>query len=112
MDESVYLSKLQFREIKDILRFESVGVAKLYDADGYKNPNDKVSFGSKVSLDGTTEKKTTETTTKTKSQKDYDKDKIPDYRDKCKTKPETYNGYKDTDGCPDKKPKKQLICQL
>lgn len=83
-----------------------VGVTKLYNADGYKNPNNKVSFGSKVTLDTTTAQKTTETTSKTKSQKDYDKDKIPDYRDKCKTKPETYNGYKDTDGCPDKKPKK------
>lgn len=82
------------------------GVVKLYNTDGYKNPNNKVSYGSKVSLEGTYEKKTTESSSKTKSQKDYDKDKIPDYRDKCKTKPETYNGYKDTDGCPDKKPKK------
>lgn len=40
------------------------------------------------------------------SQIDTDKDKIPDYRDKCKTEPETYNGYKDADGYPDKKTKK------
>lgn len=75
------------------------GVVKLYGTDGYKNPNNKVTFGSKASLAESTENKaTTQYTT------DTDKDKIPDYRDKCKTKPETYNGYQDTDGCPDKKP--------
>jgi hypothetical protein len=59
------------------------------------------------------EKKITTTTTSkttTRSQIDTDNDKIPDYRDKCKTEPETYNGYKDADGCPDKKPQK-IICR-
>ncbi|WP_428325651.1 hypothetical protein [Nitrosopumilus sp.] len=35
--------------------------------------------------------------------KDTDNDGIKDSSDFCKTKPETYNGYRDTDGCPDKK---------
>ena len=34
--------------------------------------------------------------------KDTDRDGIKDSDDYCKTKPETYNGYRDTDGCPDK----------
>ncbi|QDI88217.1 hypothetical protein Nisw_01060 [Candidatus Nitrosopumilus sp. SW] len=32
---------------------------------------------------------------------DLDNDGIDDTRDMCNTKPETYNGYKDDDGCPD-----------
>ena len=35
--------------------------------------------------------------------KDSDNDGIPDKADKCPDKPETFNGYKDTDGCPDGK---------
>ncbi len=35
--------------------------------------------------------------------KDADKDGIPDKLDKCPNKPESFNGYKDDDGCPDKK---------
>ncbi|MSV33708.1 MAG: hypothetical protein EXS76_03185 [Nitrosarchaeum sp.] len=80
------------------------GVVNLYDVDGFKNPNIKVTSGTKIYLDSNTQQKTT-TTSKTTSQIDTDKDKIPDIRDKCKTKPETYNGYNDTDGCPDTKPK-------
>lgn len=33
--------------------------------------------------------------------KDTDGDGIPDINDACPTQPETYNGYQDTDGCPD-----------
>ncbi len=33
--------------------------------------------------------------------KDSDNDKIPDCRDLCKLRPEDYQGYEDTDGCPD-----------
>ncbi|HLK88396.1 MAG TPA: OmpA family protein [Polyangia bacterium] len=33
---------------------------------------------------------------------DRDHDGIPDSRDKCPNEPETYNGYEDADGCPDK----------
>lgn len=80
------------------------GVMNLYNADGFKNPNLKVTYGTKISLDSNAEKKITPKTTTT-SQLDTDKDRIPDSKDRCKTKPETYNGYKDTDGCPDKKPK-------
>ena len=35
--------------------------------------------------------------------KDRDKDTIPDRVDKCPDKPETFNGIKDDDGCPDGK---------
>jgi outer membrane protein OmpA-like peptidoglycan-associated protein len=35
---------------------------------------------------------------------DNDGDKIPDEQDECPDKPETYNGYKDEDGCPDEVP--------
>jgi OmpA-OmpF porin, OOP family len=35
---------------------------------------------------------------------DSDGDGIPDSRDKCPNEPETYNGYKDDDGCADKAP--------
>jgi outer membrane protein OmpA-like peptidoglycan-associated protein len=37
---------------------------------------------------------------------DRDKDGIPDADDKCPDKPETKNGYEDSDGCPDALPKK------
>lgn len=36
--------------------------------------------------------------------KDTDRDGIPDSRDLCKTQKENYNGYQDTDGCPDSPP--------
>jgi outer membrane protein OmpA-like peptidoglycan-associated protein len=36
---------------------------------------------------------------------DKDQDGIPDDKDKCPDKPETKNGYQDTDGCPDTVPK-------
>ncbi|MFB6194735.1 MAG: hypothetical protein ABEI80_01070 [Haloplanus sp.] len=32
---------------------------------------------------------------------DYDGDGIPDSQDQCPTRPETDNGFQDTDGCPD-----------
>lgn len=32
---------------------------------------------------------------------DYDRDGIPDGTDRCPTRPETVNGFKDGDGCPD-----------
>jgi hypothetical protein len=88
------------------------GVIKLYGVDGFKNPNNKVTSGTKISSDSNVEKKTTTTTTSKTTPKpkqnlpDTDGDGIPDSKDRCKTKPETHNGYKDTDGCPDKKPKK------
>jgi outer membrane protein OmpA-like peptidoglycan-associated protein len=33
---------------------------------------------------------------------DSDHDRIPDSRDRCPNEPETYNGFEDDDGCPDK----------
>lgn len=36
--------------------------------------------------------------------KDTDGDGIPDVNDACPTQPETFNGYQDTDGCPDTAP--------
>jgi outer membrane protein OmpA-like peptidoglycan-associated protein len=35
--------------------------------------------------------------------RDADKDSIPDSKDKCPDKPETFNGIEDEDGCPDAK---------
>ena len=35
---------------------------------------------------------------------DTDKDGIPDNLDKCPKEAETFNGYQDTDGCPDTVP--------
>jgi outer membrane protein OmpA-like peptidoglycan-associated protein len=35
-------------------------------------------------------------------EQDSDGDRIPDSRDQCPTEPETYNGFQDEDGCPDK----------
>ena len=32
---------------------------------------------------------------------DYDGDGIPDASDECPTRPETENGFEDSDGCPD-----------
>lgn len=37
--------------------------------------------------------------------KDTDRDGIPDDKDQCPAQPETYNNYKDDDGCPDKAPR-------
>lgn len=36
---------------------------------------------------------------------DSDSDGIPDKNDECKAEPETKNGFKDADGCPDELPK-------
>jgi OOP family OmpA-OmpF porin len=36
---------------------------------------------------------------------DQDQDGIPDSADECVDEPETYNGFKDADGCPDEQPK-------
>jgi outer membrane protein OmpA-like peptidoglycan-associated protein/opacity protein-like surface antigen len=40
---------------------------------------------------------------------DTDKDGIPDKVDKCPKKPETYNGIKDKDGCPERKKSTVII---
>ncbi|MGH9922392.1 MAG: thrombospondin type 3 repeat-containing protein, partial [Nitrososphaerales archaeon] len=39
---------------------------------------------------------------------DDDNDSIPDNTDQCKTEPETFNGFEDTDGCPDTRPSGKL----
>ena len=43
-----------------------------------------------------------ETSLRNEGGNDRDKDGIPDDLDKCPDEPETYNGYQDEDGCPDK----------
>ncbi|MBI4179553.1 OmpA family protein [bacterium] len=40
---------------------------------------------------------------------DQDNDGIPDAEDKCPAEPETLNGWKDADGCPDEVPPKPRI---
>jgi len=92
----------------------------LYNSDGFKNPNRKVSYESKftssnysgeslpspitepVIPSNPTSKSTIEDIRKLLE--DSDGDGIPDSRDKCKSVKENYNGYQDTDGCPDIKP--------
>ena len=34
---------------------------------------------------------------------DTDHDGVPDWQDRCPIEPESYNGFEDTDGCPDKR---------
>ena len=41
--------------------------------------------------------------------KDRDVDWVPDQKDQCPEVPETYNGYKDLDGCPDIMPERALL---
>ena len=41
--------------------------------------------------------------------KDHDVDGIPNPKDLCPTEPETYNGYRDLDGCPDQVPERALL---
>lgn len=40
---------------------------------------------------------------------DLDRDGIQDYRDRCPEDPESYNGYQDSDGCPDRVPRRALL---
>jgi len=40
---------------------------------------------------------------------DTDEDGIPDSTDQCPDQPETYNGYRDEDGCPDRVPSRALL---
>ena len=61
------------------------------DKDGVLNPDDKCPDVAGVAPDGCPDN-------------DPDKDGIPDPADKCPAKPETRNGYQDTDGCPDEVP--------
>lgn len=42
-----------------------------------------------------------QTVTTRQAPDDYDGDGIPDSRDQCPTRPETDNGFQDSDGCPD-----------
>ncbi len=41
--------------------------------------------------------------------KDQDVDGVPDLNDLCPEAPETYNGYRDRDGCPDRMPERALL---
>ncbi len=40
---------------------------------------------------------------------DTDQDGIPNLKDRCPNEPETYNGYLDQDGCPDKPPARAIL---
>ncbi|MEW6440422.1 MAG: OmpA family protein [bacterium] len=40
---------------------------------------------------------------------DLDRDGIPDLRDRCRDEPETYNGYQEADGCPDRVPARAVL---
>jgi outer membrane protein OmpA-like peptidoglycan-associated protein len=40
---------------------------------------------------------------------DLDGDGIPDWKDRCPDEPETFNGYMDDDGCPDRVPRMAVL---
>ena len=95
--------------------FNLAATAYLYNSDGFKNPNKRVSYESKFAASdflGVDSSPSLPTITPIppsgtitpKPYVDSDNDGIPDSRDKCRVSPETYNGYQDTDGCPDKVP--------
>jgi hypothetical protein len=42
-----------------------------------------------------------QTVTTRQAPNDYDGDGVTDSTDRCPTRPETENGFQDTDGCPD-----------
>lgn len=41
--------------------------------------------------------------------KDLDRDGLPDRADRCPETPETFNGYMDDDGCPDRMPRRAIL---
>ena len=41
--------------------------------------------------------------------RDLDRDGVPDRKDRCPNDPETYNDYKDEDGCPDEIPRMAVL---
>lgn len=102
--------------------FNLAATGFLYNSDGFKNPNNRVSYESKFTtsdyLGGNSVPITnpvspnpskpitppTTTVTPPNTTSDYDDDGIPDYKDECKYIKENYNGYEDTDGCLDLKP--------
>lgn len=43
--------------------------------------------------------------------RDLDRDGIPDREDACLNDPETYNGYMDEDGCPDRAPRRAVLTE-
>lgn len=44
---------------------------------------------------------TNQTVPERQASNDYDGDEINDSNDRCPTRPETENGFQDSDGCPD-----------
>jgi hypothetical protein len=89
--------------------FNLAATGYLYNSDGFKNPNKRVSYESKFTTNnyqgGNTSPVIPTPTPKTTINLDSDRDGIPDSRDKCDFQKETFNNYLDTDGCPDVKPK-------
>jgi len=95
-----------YSKAKTPSKLNYAAVVKLYGTDGYKNPNPTVQSGTKFTANdylngGTT---TSSQVTPKPTIKDSDGDGIVDSKDYCKFQKETYNGYKDTDGCADTKP--------
>ncbi|MHA7734251.1 hypothetical protein [Nitrosopumilus sp. S6] len=90
--------------------FNLAAVAYLYNSDGFKNPNTRVSYESKFTVNDYLGKSSSTTISKPtpaptpKTTLDSDGDGIPNSRDLCDYEKETFNFYKDTDGCPDTKP--------
>ncbi len=78
-------------------------VEHLYNSDGFKNPNKSVLYKSKF-VAGDSQSSGTSVS---KSSLDSDGDGIDDRIDFCDYQKETFNGYLDSDGCPDTEPKTQ-----
>ena len=104
--------------------FNLAATGFLYNSDGFKNPNNRVSYESKFTtsdyLGGNSVPATnpispnpskpimsptiTTPVTPPSTTSDYDNDGIPDYRDDCMYMKEIFNDYQDDDGCWDFKP--------
>ncbi len=86
--------------------FNLAAIIALYRNDGYLLPNNNISGGVKFnSADYEKIIETANVIEQVELIKDVDGDGILDNFDQCYNKAETFNGYLDSDGCPDEKPK-------
>lgn len=66
--------------------------------------NGEIFHREEITISKDSSKNIPKTYPKSTSNNDQDNDGIVDTKDLCNTKPETHNGYKDADGCPDDYP--------
>jgi hypothetical protein len=92
------------RKAKTPSELNLAGVTKLYGVDGFRNPNDSVTYGQLFAINNPAIVNIPKTSPSPDLSKDSDNDGIPDYEDFCSNDKETWNGYQDKDGCSDTKP--------